>query len=83
MSGCVKTRAFVGLWAEEPGPGGLGQNFSGFVSPNVVKDLVLQLFDPGPEPCGGFIENIKCGRIVAAAVCLEGAFVEGFDPLYV
>jgi hypothetical protein len=44
----------------------------------------LQLFDPDFDPCVGYVENINmCRRIVAASVCVEGVFAEGFDPLYV
>jgi hypothetical protein len=71
------------IGSKEPEPGGLDQNISGFVSPNVVKELTLQLFDSGFEPCVGYVENVMCRRLVAASVCVEGVFAKGFDPLYV
>jgi hypothetical protein len=43
MSSSVRTRAFVGRWVEDPGPGGRGQRLRG---PNVVEELALQLFNP-------------------------------------
>jgi hypothetical protein len=52
------------------------------MAPNVVKELALQLFDSVSEPCGAYADNIECWRTVAASVCLEGIFAEGFqDPL--
>jgi hypothetical protein len=72
-------RAFVGRWVEAPG-GSAGEG-GGFVAPNVVEELAVQLFYPSPEPRGGYVENAACWRIVAASICGEGVFAEGFHPL--
>jgi hypothetical protein len=56
------------------GRGSAGEG-GGFVAPDVVEELAVQLFYPSPEPFGGYVENVVCWRIVAASVCAE---VESF-----
>ena len=63
------------VWSKGRGSAGEG---SGFAAPDVVEDLALQLFDPSPESCGGYVENVVCWRIIAAPFCAEGVFAEGF-----
>ena len=62
------------------GRGSAGEG-GGFVAPDVVGELAVQLFYPRTEPFRGYVENVVCWRIVAASICGEGVFAKRFYPL--
>ena len=66
-------------WGTRHGSAGEG---GGFVAPDVVEELAVQLFYPRTESVGGYVEDVVCWGIVAASICGEGVFAKRFYPLH-